>query len=81
VESEEQPCPYCKSVHYSSYNAERCAARHDAISQMPGHKNKHRENKPKPMPVGNGNRPDELHHHGNPAVANGSPTGPAPVQK
>jgi hypothetical protein len=26
----EKPCPYCKRIHYSSYNAERCAARHDA---------------------------------------------------
>jgi hypothetical protein len=25
----DHPCPFCKQVHYSSYNAERCAARHD----------------------------------------------------
>ena len=25
----ERPCPYCNRVHYSSYTAERCSARHD----------------------------------------------------
>lgn len=26
-------CPFCHGVHYSSYNAERCHARHEAREQ------------------------------------------------
>jgi hypothetical protein len=26
-------CPFCHGVHYSSYNAERCLARHEARKQ------------------------------------------------
>jgi len=77
VESDEKPCPWCGRVHYSSYNAERCAARHDGISQMPGHK--HMKNKQKSLSSGNEN--GQSHHNGNPAVPNGSPAEPAPVQK
>jgi hypothetical protein len=46
----EQPCPYCKQVHYSSYNAERCAARHDSEEGlkkfMKEQKGKKQEQKP-----------------------------------
>ena len=27
-------CPFCHGVHYSSYNAERCHARHEAREQV-----------------------------------------------
>jgi hypothetical protein len=46
----EQPCPYCKRVHYSSYNAEKCAARHDASSELTDYVNEQREKKQKQKP-------------------------------
>ena len=42
----EQPCPYCKRVHYSSYTAVRCAARHDVASYENGKKEKRQKQKP-----------------------------------
>jgi hypothetical protein len=39
----EQPCPYCKRVHYSSYTAERCAARHDASCEYADYVNEQRK--------------------------------------
>jgi hypothetical protein len=30
----EAQCPFCNGVHYSSYNAERCRARHEAREQL-----------------------------------------------
>jgi hypothetical protein len=29
----EQPCPNCKRVHYSIYTMERCAVRHQILSE------------------------------------------------
>jgi hypothetical protein len=43
----EKTCPYCKRVHYSSYNAERCAARHDAAGGLTKFFNEQSEEKQK----------------------------------
>jgi hypothetical protein len=36
----DEPCPYCKRIHYSSYTAERCAARHEVTSAFRQYKRK-----------------------------------------
>ena len=28
------PCPHCHGVHYSSYNAQRCATRHRIFNEL-----------------------------------------------
>ena len=33
----EQTCPFCHRVHYSVYNADRCAAQHGALIESPKH--------------------------------------------
>jgi hypothetical protein len=35
----EQPCPYCKRVHYSTYTAGRCAARHEVLGEWTSYVN------------------------------------------
>jgi hypothetical protein len=50
----EQTCPYCKRIHYSSYTAEKCAARHDASSELTKYVNekKGKRQMQKPLPTG-----------------------------
>jgi hypothetical protein len=47
----EQTCPYCKQVHYSSYNAERCAARHDGKGGLKAFMNEQKEMRQKQNPL------------------------------
>jgi hypothetical protein len=50
----EQPCPHCKRIHYSSYNAERCAAIHDGVSGLKNYFNEQKEKKHKQKPLQTG---------------------------
>lgn len=34
MKEREPVCPYCKGVHYSIYNAERCAVSHEIKQQL-----------------------------------------------
>jgi len=44
----EQPCRYCKRVHYSIYTAERCAARHQVSRELSVYLSEERRKQPKP---------------------------------
>jgi hypothetical protein len=55
---QEQPCPYCKRIHYSIYTAERCVARHQVSSQFSSYLNEEREKRQKQKPP----QPDKEKH-------------------
>jgi hypothetical protein len=46
----EQPCPFCKRIHYSIYTVERCVARHQVSSELSSYLNEEREKRKKPAP-------------------------------
>jgi hypothetical protein len=51
----EQPCPFCKRIHYSIYTVERCAARHQAgdWSSYLIEEREKRKKPARPQPAGN----------------------------
>jgi hypothetical protein len=46
----EQPCPFCKRIHYSIYTVERCAARHNISSELSNYVIEQRERREKQKP-------------------------------
>jgi hypothetical protein len=45
----EKACPYCKRVHFSTYNAERCEALHQVQGTASYHKYKDKKKREKQM--------------------------------
>jgi hypothetical protein len=46
----EQPCPFCKRIHYSIYTVERCAARHQVSSELSSYLDEERRKRKKYTP-------------------------------
>jgi hypothetical protein len=46
----EQPCPYCNRIHYSTYTAGRCAARHQFFGGLNANINEQDKKRQKQKP-------------------------------
>jgi hypothetical protein len=56
----EQPCPYCKRIHYSIYTVERCAARHQVSGALTNYLIEQREKRQRQKPLNTGKKIEPL---------------------